>query len=119
MKTKHSIEKPGWELVAKYLAREANTVEKETVEKWASQSDQNNRELLEAKILLEKADDYFQLKRFDSNIAWEKTQQQIHPGTISIAPPEKQRKALFQDSTNTQQFLFWHFWLELPVIISV
>ncbi len=92
MKTKHSIEKPGWELVAKFLANEANTVEKQTVEKWAAQSDQNNRELLEAKILLEKTDDYFLLKKFDSSAAWEKTQQQISPKTISIAPHENQRK---------------------------
>lgn len=92
MKTKHSIQKPGWELVVKYLNNEATAAEKETVERWVAQSDQNNRELKEAKILLEKTDRFFQLRQFDTNAAWHKTRQRIRPETISIAPHENQRK---------------------------
>jgi transmembrane sensor len=92
MKTKHSIEKPGWELVTKYLASEAKTAEKEAVEKWASQSEQNKRELEEAKILFEKTDEFYQLKSFNTNAAWVKTQQRTDSKTISITPREKPRK---------------------------
>ena len=92
MKTKHSIEKYGWDLVAKFLSSEATRAEQENVETWAAQSEQNQQELEQAKILFEKTGEYYQLKRFDSDTAWEKTQQQISPGTISIAPRKKQRK---------------------------
>ncbi len=92
MKTKHSIENPGWELVVKYLNNEATTVEKETVEKWVTQSEQNKGELQNAKILLETTDEFFQLRQFDTNAAWHKTRQRIRPEIISIAPRENLRK---------------------------
>jgi len=51
MKTKHSIEKSGWELITKYLSREATAEEQEALETWATLSEQNKRELEEAKAL--------------------------------------------------------------------
>ena len=92
MKTKHSIEKPGWDLVAKYLAHETSAAEQEAVETWVAQSEQNRRELQEAKILLEKTDYFYKLKRFSSKSAWEKTQQRIRTEVGVILPQEKQRK---------------------------
>ncbi|MBW6535580.1 MAG: FecR domain-containing protein [Mariniphaga sp.] len=91
MKAKHSIEKPEWDLVTKFLASEAKTAEKEAVEKWASQSDQNKHVLEQAKVLYQKTGEYYQVKRFDSDAAWEKTQQRISSETISNAPREKPR----------------------------
>lgn len=92
MKTKHSIEKPGWDLIVKYLSGEATTTEKQAVEFWAAFSEKNRNELAEAKFLFEKTEDYYLLKNFDTNAAWEKTQQKMGPKTVSIAPHEKQRK---------------------------
>jgi ferric-dicitrate binding protein FerR (iron transport regulator) len=92
MKTKHSIEKPGWDLVAKYLSGEATTAEKQAVESWAAFSEKNRYELEEAKILFEKTNDYYLLKSFNTNTAWIKTQQKTVLKTISIAPRKKPRK---------------------------
>ena len=92
MKTKHSIEKSGWRLITKYLSREATAEEQEALETWATSSQQNKRELEEAKALFNKTSEYYQLKSFDTDTAWKKTKQRISPETISIAPREKQRK---------------------------
>ncbi|SHF80227.1 FecR family protein [Mariniphaga anaerophila] len=79
MKTNNSIEKPKYELLQKYCCHQANIVEKEAVENWASQSEQNKDELEEIKVLLEKTDDYFLLNKFNSDAAWKKTKQRIQP----------------------------------------
>lgn len=92
MKTKHSIEKPGWDLVAKYLSGDAGTAEKQAVETWAAVSQKNRKELAEAKTLFEKTDEYYQFKSFNTNAAWEKIRQKTGSKTISIAPPKKQLK---------------------------
>jgi transmembrane sensor len=92
MKAKHSIEKPGWDLVAKYLSGEATTSDKQAVENWAAFSEQNRNELEEAKYLFEKTGEYYQIKSFNTNAAWIKTKQKTDSKTISITPPEKPRK---------------------------
>lgn len=94
MKTKHSIEKPGWELVAKYLSGDANTAEKQAVKTWAAISEKNSKELAEAKLLFEKTDEYYQFKSFNTNAAWEKIRHKTGSKTISIAPRKKQRNVL-------------------------
>jgi transmembrane sensor len=94
MKAKHSIEKPGWELMTKYLAHETSSAEHETVEKWAAQSEQNRCELQETKVLLEKTDNFYKLKRFSSNSAWQKTQQRIRDEVGVTSPMKKERKLL-------------------------
>jgi ferric-dicitrate binding protein FerR (iron transport regulator) len=92
MKAKNSIEKPGWELVARYLAREAGTAEQEAVEKWADQSEQNSNELEQAKIVFEKTGEYYRFKHFNTDDAWQKTRQRISQPTFSFAPRENIRK---------------------------
>lgn len=92
MKAKHSIENPGWELMAKYLAGESSAAEQEALEKWAARSKKNSRELEEAKILLKKTDDYFQLEQFNTSAAWKKIQQRLQPETVSIDSNSYRRK---------------------------
>lgn len=92
MKAKYSIENPGWELMAKYLAGEGSAAEQEAIEKWAAQSKENSLELEKAKILLEKTDDYFRLEQFNTGAAWKKTQQRLQPETVSIDSNSYKRK---------------------------
>jgi ferric-dicitrate binding protein FerR (iron transport regulator) len=92
MKAKISIEKPDWELVARYLARETSTAEQEAVEKWADQSKKNNRDLMQAKVLFKKTDEYYRIKHFNTDEAWQKTQQHLSHQILSVAPRENTRK---------------------------
>ncbi len=93
MKAKISIEKNGWDLIIKYLAGEATTAEQEAVETWAAQSEQNKRELEEARLVHQKSGEYYQFKSFDTNTAWEKTQQRIQPKIVSIDSSQNRKKA--------------------------
>jgi transmembrane sensor len=70
MKTNYSIEEPGWELMAKYLAGEATVAEQEKVQIWANLSEKNQRELEKNRMLLEKTDWFYQMKKFNTSIAW-------------------------------------------------
>lgn len=92
MKAKHSIENPGWELMAKYLAGEGSAAEQEIVEKWAARSKENSHELEDAKILLKKTDDYFRLDQFNTSAAWKKTQQLLQSEIVSIDSKSYKRK---------------------------
>ena len=86
MKAKNSIEKPGWELVARYLASEASPAEQEAIQKWADQSEQNSNELKQAKMLFQKTGEYYRVKHYNTDDAWQKTQQRISQPTLSVAP---------------------------------
>lgn len=93
MKTNNTIEKPEWELLAKYLTGEATPAEQETIENWAAQSEQNSRELEKSKYLLEKADDFYQLNRFNATASWQKTRQHLNTETISTIPFRNRKKS--------------------------
>jgi ferric-dicitrate binding protein FerR (iron transport regulator) len=79
MKNKVTSEKPDWDLIGSYLAREATTFEKEQVETWANQSEKNREEVEKTKQLLENTDLVYELKKFDSEAAWNKVAAQITP----------------------------------------
>lgn len=97
MKTENSKEKPGWELLAKYLAREATDSEQKEVEKWADLAEENRRELEQTRLLLEKTDWFYQLKTFDSGKAWKK----IHPHIRPENPLSARYKNLRNQATKT------------------
>ncbi len=65
------IEKPDWEMLAKYLSHETTDKETEKVENWANQSGKNREELDKIRLLLSQADSVYKLKRYDSKAAWQ------------------------------------------------
>jgi transmembrane sensor len=83
MKTNYSIEDPGWELIARYLAGEATATEQEKVQNWAARSEKNQRELDKNRMLLEKADWYYQIKKFDTGEAWNN----VYRNSVSVSQP--------------------------------
>lgn len=79
MKNKITTEKPEWDLLGKYLTREATPAETEQVETWANQSEENREELEKTKQLLDNADLFYKLKQYDSKAAWQKVAAQTMP----------------------------------------
>ena len=92
MKTNHSIENPGWEQLARYLAGESSSAEKEQVEAWAGESEQNSSELEQVRMLYEASGRYFEMNRFDTGSAWQKVQQKTVHKVIHL---ENNRKKLY------------------------
>jgi ferric-dicitrate binding protein FerR (iron transport regulator) len=78
MKTKKSIENPDWELIAKFMSNEASSAEKEEVEQWAAQSEQNCKELEKTEVLLNKTDWFFRLKNYDTDTAWQQVREKSY-----------------------------------------
>jgi transmembrane sensor len=89
MKTNHSMENPGWEQLARYLAGESTSSEKEQVEAWAGESEQNKSELEQIRLLFQASDKYFKMNRFDTGAAWQKVQQKM---VHKVVPIENKRK---------------------------
>jgi transmembrane sensor len=84
MKTNYSIENPGWEQLARYLAGESSSSEKEQVEAWAVATEQNSRELEQIRMLFKASDRYFEISRFDTGAAWQKVQLQTNNKVINL-----------------------------------
>lgn len=97
MKAKNSIQHPDWKLVTKYLTSEADASEKETIEKWAGQSNKNGRELENAKVLYQKTGEYYQLKQFNTGAAWVKTQKRIQPEIALIGSSKNRIKTYISE----------------------
>ena len=93
MKTNHSIENPGWEQLARYLAGESSSAEKEQVEAWAGNSEQNNRELEELRMLFKASDRYFEINRFNTGAAWQKVQQNTVHKVVRLESKRKKAYA--------------------------
>jgi transmembrane sensor len=89
MKTNHSIENPGWEQLARYLAGESSSAEKAQVEAWAGDSEQNSRELEELRMLFKASDRYFEISRFDTGAAWQKVQQKAVHKVVRLESKSK------------------------------
>ena len=90
MKEKMNIENGSWGLWAKYLNHEANEEETKLVEDWINSSKENNADFEESKNALEKAMLYYQNKRFDTKVAWEKINANRNKvKTITIEQPSK------------------------------
>ncbi len=94
MKANNFIEQPDWSLIGKYLSGETNAAETIKVEQWAAASGQNKQELEQHLILLKKTDEFFRIKKFDSNKAWNEVNQKISP-TESLS-----RFSLFRKKTS-------------------
>ncbi len=88
MKANNSIEKPDWSLMGRYLSGETNATETEKVEQWAAASGQNQKELEQHRILLNKTDEFFGIKNFDTDKAWNNVHHKIasaeQPGRFTI-----------------------------------
>jgi transmembrane sensor len=95
MKTNHSIENPGWEQLANYLAGESSSAEKEQVEAWARESEQNSRELERIRLLYKASDSYFEMTRFDTGAAWKKVQQNTFNKVVHLKNNRKKLYASF------------------------
>ena len=72
MNKNKKIGKAIWDLLAKYHSGEANEKEKSALEKWAGQSEENQREFKRAKQLFEKTGLFFQLKKYNPGEAFSK-----------------------------------------------
>ncbi len=93
MKAKNSIEKPGWELIGKFLSGETSPAETDWVETWAAASEHNRRELNQSKLLFNQANNLYRFQRFDTNKAWEKVQKQISPAAPAMGIADIRIKA--------------------------
>ncbi len=74
MKAKKPIEEPDREQIGRYLTKEISPTEINQVEAWADASEQNKRKLDQYKLLFQHADNFYQLKKFDTDKAWENVQ---------------------------------------------
>lgn len=78
MKENHNIEEEKWELLAKSVYDQDTQLTSEdqtsTLDEWPVDS-KEKEQLLQ---MTKKVDLYFQLKKYPSDLAWEKVQQQIH-----------------------------------------
>lgn len=83
MNEKTPISKPEWILISNYLNHEASSSEIKIVEKWASQSVQNRKELDETKKMLKNANLLYEVKKFDTNGAWKKIAKKTNSPYIS------------------------------------
>lgn len=94
MKANNSIEKPDWSLIAKYLSGESDATETESVKNWAASADQNQRELEQHSLLLNKTDKFYQIKGYNTDKAWNN----IHQRTVSTSPSN--RFTIFRKKTS-------------------
>ncbi len=83
------------ELLAKYLCNEVNNREKLEVETWLDASHENREELEQNRWMLEKTDDFYQAKKFQSSAAWSKVRSRITAPEITVIPNKKVRKEAF------------------------
>ena len=98
MGKKKDIENLNWELLAKLATDENKNHKDSEVESWLSQSEKNREELEESKKMLDKVDDFYKMKNFNSHEAWKSVQSKIHPKkakTIQLKNIRKEATAKF------------------------
>lgn len=78
MKTKNQIEEPSWEKLVRYITGEADIKEAAEIEAWAVASTQNKEKLNRARQLVLHADEYYRLKNFNQDVAWNKIRSKIY-----------------------------------------
>jgi transmembrane sensor len=108
------VEKPGWDLISKYLNNEASFTEKKTVESWANQSEANRKELDNSRRLIKNIDIFYKLKRFNTNTAWKKVAAQIHANHIKI-----QRNKKFKKEIGTEYYKYASIVLAVLLLIFI
>jgi transmembrane sensor len=69
---------PGWDLQAKYLAGEASPEEKNLVESWINESENNFREFNQNREIFEKTGLYYQSTRFNESSAFASVKSKIN-----------------------------------------
>lgn len=84
METQYNTENVNWDLLARYLSNEADNAERLEVEKWAASSQENRELLSQCRISFGKARIWYETRRFNSRIAWEKLQSQLQEPTSGI-----------------------------------
>src|SRR5438105_4290054 len=72
------------ELIAKYLAQEASTIEKGTLQAWASQSEENKKYFADTQAIYEMTGQIFSQEPIDISSAWGKFNKRLK------APGEKE-----------------------------
>ena len=70
METKSEIGNPIDELIAKYLAGEANEQERQELEAWAGQSGDNKAVLDESRRTMESVGHWLGIQKYDTSMAW-------------------------------------------------
>ena len=88
METKHNIENVRWDLLARYLSNEATEAECLEVEQWEALSEDNRELLRQCRISFGKARLWYENRRFNSQAAWEKLQNQLQ-GQTPVIPMYK------------------------------
>lgn len=94
MKTQLNIENVNWDLIARYLSNEASVNEQLEVEQWAALSEDNRELLSQCRQSFAKARLWYETRRFNSQTAWERLQDQL-PGqtpVIRMVPVPETRK---------------------------
>ncbi len=97
MSEKKNIEELNWELLAKYLNNETSSSENLEIEIWLNQSDKNQMKMENYRKMLNKIDDFYKAKSFDSNSAWKNVHSKIYPTQLKVVQYKKGRKELFAE----------------------
>jgi len=92
MNEKRNIEIFNWELLTKYINNETTSDEKIEMEIWLNQSDKNRAEMEKCRKMLNKVDDYYKAKSFNSNQAWKNVHSNIYPTQLKVVQRKKRRK---------------------------
>ncbi len=92
MKEKSNIENLNWELLAKFVTDEKVTGEELNMESWLNENDENREELEKSRQMIEKVDSYYQMKRFNSNTAWQNVHSKMNPQEAKIIQLKNVRK---------------------------
>lgn len=66
------------DLIGKYLAGEASFSEREEVERWVNESEQNRNYFDQLKVIFEKASKVKEWQQFDADVAWLKLKAKLH-----------------------------------------
>jgi transmembrane sensor len=74
-------------LLIRHLTDKTTEAEQREVESWIQESEQNSREFLETKKILEKVDLYYHSRSFNENKAWHTVHSaMLHPQTVPESP---------------------------------
>lgn len=92
MNEEKQIEKPGWDILGKYLNNEASANEQEAVETWVNQSDANREDLEKTGQMLEHARLVYKQKYFNPEKGWQKVAGKALTDEPKISPHKFIRK---------------------------
>ena len=95
MSNTKNIENFNWELLTKYINKEANEQEKTEVEIWLNESEENREEMENCRKMLQKVDAYYTAKNFDSTAAWKNVNAKINPSELKVVHRKKVNFATF------------------------